>query len=152
MIRKLFLVFLLFYAVFGNSIIPNKNIVPEPIPTTIINMEKPSDALIKEVKKFSDIVTDPADRTKIALFNYEFSRRVKNWDNVDTQKINDVYTYAGKDFFKKTLVDKYENLSEMLVSVMERCVGKDNHIITSEEKEKLQLNFSAISWVLVNKI
>lgn len=152
MIRKLFLVFLLIYAVFGNSIIPNKNVVPEPTPTTIINMEKPSDALINEVKKFSDIITDPTDRTKIALFNYEFSRRVKSWDDIDTQKINDVYTYAGRDFFQKTLVDKYDNLSEMIVSVMERCIGQESHVLTSEEKEKLELNFSAISWVLVNKI
>lgn len=149
--RKILIIALLCYAVFGNSILPKVEVEPVPPPTTIIDMEKPDDSILKSVAAFSDVITDPTDRTKIALFNYEFASRVKSWDNINNQQINDVYTIAGKDFFKDTLVDKYNSLAEMIISLMQNCVGDDEHILTDQEKDKLQQYFSALAWVLVNK-
>ena len=151
MLRKILIIALLFYSVFGNSLLPNGNVTPITPPTTIIDMEKPSDDIIKSVSAFSDVITDPTDRTRIALFNYEFASRINNWDNINNQQINDVYTKAGNDFFRETLVDKYNSLAEMIISLMQNSVGDDLHILTDKEKDNLQEHFSALAWVLVNK-
>ena len=151
MLRKILIIALLFYAVFGNSLLPSGNVTPVTPPTTIIDMEKPSDDILKSVSAFSDVITDPSDRTRIALFNYEFASRVNNWDNINNQQINDVYTKAGNDFFRETLVDKYDSLAEMIISLMQNTIGDDVHILTDKEKDDIQKRFSALAWVLVNK-
>ena len=114
-------------------------------------MDKPDDKTIESVSAFSDVITDPTDRTKIALFNYEFASRINSWENINNQQMNDVYTKAGNNFFKNTLVDKYNSLAEMIISLMQNCVGDDAHILTDKEKDDIQKHFSALAWVLVNK-
>ena len=71
---------------------------------------------------FSDLITDPSDRAKLAIFNYEFAERVLDY-NTTSQQVNDVYTLAGKIFFEDTLVDKYDGLAEEIVKLKRNYGG-----------------------------
>jgi hypothetical protein len=78
-------------------------------------------------------------------FNKVFSERLKGY-SVDAQQMNDIYTEAGKIFFKERLRGKYEGLSTGLVGLMSDIIGTENHTITKEEKEKLASHFDGLSW------
>jgi len=126
-------------------------ITPEPNPASeILDIDRPSDNVIKDVSVFSDLITDPSDRAKIAIFNYEFAQRVLKY-NTDVQQVNDVYSLAGKLFFKQTLVDKYEGLSGNIKRILQQILTEENHILTQEEKQSLNEYFMGIAWVLIQK-
>jgi len=144
---------LMVYGVFGSelgSIIPNIVPSPEPPVAKILNISKPTEEIMDRVKVFSDLISDPDDRAKLAIFNYEFAERVVSY-NTNSQQINDVYSLAGKNFFKSTMVDKYEGLSEEIVSLMQECVGEKNKSVTEDQKQKLHDYFMGVAWVLIHK-
>ena len=95
-----------------------------------------------------DSITDPSDRAKLAIFNYEFANRVASY-NANSQQVNDVYTLAGKTFFKNTLVDKYDGLAEKITGILKHVMGDENHELSQDEKNKLKEYFLGIAWVLV---
>jgi AAA+ ATPase superfamily predicted ATPase len=151
--KSLIALFLLVFGVFGGELNVLKYIpfpTPEPPAAKILNIETPSEDVIEKVGKFSDIISDPDDRAKIAIFNYEFAQRCLEY-KVTSQNINDIYSLAGKTFFKEDLVDKYDNLAEEIVTLLKECVGEDNHIITQEEKNNLHKYFMGVAWVLIHK-
>lgn len=151
--KSLIALFLLVFGVFGVDIDILKYIpfpTPEPPAAKILNIETPSEDVIEKVNKFSDIITDPDDRAKIAIFNYEFAQRCLEY-KATSQNINDVYSLAGKTFFKDDLVNKYDNLAEEIVNLLKECVGEDDHIITQEEKNNLHKYFMGVAWVLIHK-
>ena len=140
--KKIAAILLLIYSVFGSGIFDYVNIIkPDPV-AEILSIEKPSKKILDTVSPIASLVTDPDDRSKIAIFNYEFAERVIGYET-SSQQINDVYALAGKTFFKQTLVDKYEGLSEGIVSVMEKTLTDENHVVTNDEKNELH----NISWV-----
>ena len=106
-IKNVIAAFLLLFSVFGNGFMDWFDFIPRPEPenVSILNVEKPSQEVKDKVMFFSDLVTDPSDRAKIAIFNYEFAKRVLAWD-ANVQQVNDVYSLAGKTFFENTLVNK----------------------------------------------
>lgn len=116
----------------------------------IIDIDKPSEQIVELVQPIANIITDPNDKAKIALFNYEFSQRVKKYDT-DVQKLNDVYVVAASKFFKDTLTNKYEDLDSKLVSLLSQTTTGDNHVLSESEKNELSASFSGLSWVLINK-
>lgn len=141
---------LVVFAVFGSDVkdfLPIFN--PKPPATKILNIEEPSQEVLESVSIFSGLVTDPDDRAKIAIFNYEFATRVKGYDT-SSQQVNDVYALAGKIFFGNKLVDKYDGLSDNIVKLMQKCVGQDNHTLTQQEKDDLNENFLGLAWVLIH--
>ena len=155
MLKKILIITLLAYAVFGNGLLdkldtPKPEPKPEPPPAKILNIEKPSEDVLNRVSLFSDLVTDPSDKAKLAIFNYEFAERVRSYETT-SQQINDVYTLAGKTFFKKTLVDKYDGLAEEIVKLMEEIIQDDNHTLSQSEKEELHEYFLGVAWVLIQK-
>lgn len=154
MYKNILAIVLLIYGVFGTGwldTLDNPSPQPEPpAPTKILEIETPSDNVKNRVKVISDLITDPSDRAKIAIFNYEFADRVIKYD-ASTQNVNDIYTLAGKLFFKKTLVDKYDGLAEEIVSLLEECMTDENHVLTVEEKAKLNEYFMGVAWVLIQK-
>ena len=155
MFKKLVAIALLAFAFFGNGVLDllDVNLVPDvnPEPTAIIEVEKPSDEILNSVVGFGKLITDPTDRAKIAIFNYEFANRITRYAT-DLQQVNDIYALAGKHFFNQTLVDKYDGFSEMIVKTIERsCGGSDNHILSEKEKQTLKNNFLGISWVLIQR-
>ncbi len=142
---------LLIFSVFGGGL-DLSNILPQPKPphAAILTIEKPSQEVLDRVEIFSKIITNPDDRAKLAIFNYEFANRVSGY-NTSSQQVNDVYSLAGKTFFKSDLVDKYDNLAEEIVKLMEGIIGVDNHILSQSEKDDLSMYFMGVAWVLINK-
>jgi hypothetical protein len=154
MYRNILAILLLLYAVFGEGLF-DKLDKPEPQPdptpaAKILNIDKPAENVINEVKAFSDLITDPTDRAKIAIFNYDFAHRITGY-NADVQQVNDVYSLAGKIFFKDTLVSKYDGLAEEIKGLLVKILTEDNHILTIKEKESLNEYFMGVAWVLIQK-
>lgn len=152
--KKLLIVLFLSYAIFGGGLLDlldtsKPDPKPEPKPV-ILNIEDPSEEVLDEVSNFKELIVDPSDRAKLAIFNYDFSQRLLAYD-ATTQQLNDVYVLAAKTFFKDTLVDKYENLPENITSLFKKCVGDENHTITDGEKKKLHDHFKGLAWVLIQK-
>lgn len=116
----------------------------------LIEVDKPTQEIVELVAPISDIVTDPTDRAKLAIFNQTFANRVKGY-NTDLQQVNDVYVLAGSKFFENSLVDKYADLDRSLVSLIEKAAGSDNHSLTEEEKQKLSSYFMGLAWSLIQK-
>jgi hypothetical protein len=150
--KKVLAIILLIYSVFGGGLLDLLDKpTPEPTPSVeILDIDKPSKEVQENVQVFSDLITDPSDRAKIAIFNYEFANRVLSYD-AEVQQVNDVYALAGKTFFKGSLVDKYENLAEEIVNLMEKTMGMENHILTQEEKQSVHNNFMGVAWILIQK-
>jgi hypothetical protein len=123
-------------------------IIPEPV--AILDVEKPSEEVMQAVKGLASLVTDPKDRTKIAIFNYEFATRVKDY-NTNLQQVNDVYTLAGKTFFKEELVGKYNGFGDGLTKLISDLVSDDNHDLSQEEKNKISDYFMGLCWSLIQK-
>lgn len=142
---------LLIFSVFGGGL-DLSNILPKPEPpnASILVIETPSKEVLDRVEIFSTIVTNPDDRAKLAIFNYEFASRVNQY-NTSSQQVNDVYSLAGKTFFKSTLLDKYDGLAEEIVKLMQDIVQTDNHILSESEKRDLNTYFMGVAWVLINK-
>lgn len=155
MYKNILALVLLIFAAFGGGILDlldvNTPINPEPPIAKILDIEKPDEDTINKVKQFSSLITDPTDRTKIALFSYQFSQNVSSY-SANSQQVNDVFTLAGEIFFQKTLVDKYNGLDEMIVSLMQEAMGSENHILTQDEKDLLHKYFLAVSWILIQKV
>lgn len=154
MYKRIIAVILLLYSVFGQGLLDGfdkPKPKPEPNPAAeILNIEKPTEQILKDVNVFSDIVSEPSDRAKLAIFNYEFAKRVVGYD-ASVQQLNDVYSLAGKMFFEKKLVDKYDGLSENIQRILEKILTNENHSVTQEEKQSLNEYFMGIAWVLIQK-
>ena len=154
MYKRIIAVILLLYSVFGQGLLDGfdkPEPKPEPNPAAeILNIEKPTEQILKDVNVFSDIVSEPSDRAKLAIFNYEFAERVVGYDT-SVQQVNDVYSLAGKIFFQRKLVNKYEGLSDNLKRILEKILTEENHLVTPEEKQSLNEYFMGIAWVLIQK-
>lgn len=144
---------LLLYSVFGNGLLDGLDlplITPATPDVAILDVEKPSDNVLEKVKGFKDIITEDEDRQKIAIFNYEFSKRVVGYET-SSQQINDVYSLAGKLFFSNSIVGKYEGLSEHIVNLMKEVLTDENHRVSEQDKSLLSTYFSGVAWVLIQK-
>jgi hypothetical protein len=150
MFKNIVAVVLIVIGVAGSGLVKLPLPTPKPEPIAILNIEKPSQDVIDRVQKFSSLVKDPTDRAKIAIFNYEFATKVVGYE-ANLQQVNDVYTLAGKTFFKNSIVGKYSGLSDMLVELLTQVAGDKNHILNEKEKSDIHDNFMGIAWVLIQK-
>jgi len=150
--KNILAILLLVYSVFGGGLfdlLDKPEPKPEPV-VEILNIDRPSDEVINRVKEFSDLITDPNDRAKIAIFNHEFATRIIDYSTT-SQQINDVYALAGKLFFKQTLVDKYDGLAEKIVDLLEEILSDKNHSVSIGEKMELNKYFMGVAWVLTHR-
>lgn len=145
---------LLVFSVFGFKILDILDQpAPKPDPTphvSILTIDIPSEDIKNYVKKFSTLITDPTDKAKLAIFNYQFATNVKTYD-ATVQQVNDVYTLAGKTFFKDTLLHKYNNLAQMIIDTIQQVSSDENHTLSTEEKDKISEYFMGIAWALIQK-
>ena len=151
--KQIIAILLIMYSVFGGGLLDlldRSRPEPTPPPAKILNIDTPSEDVQSRVKVFSDLVTDPSDRAKLAIFNYEFASRVLDY-TASVQQVNDIYSLAGKTFFKGGLVDKYDNLAEEIIKLMERSLGKENHNLTQEEKQSVHDDFMGVAWSLIQR-
>lgn len=116
----------------------------------ILDIKEPSQEILALVSPTAQLVTDPTDRAKLAIFNQEFATRVLNY-TTDNQKTNDVYVLAASYFFKDGLKDKYDNLDNSIVKILQSSIGDENHILTSEEKADIAAKFMGLAWALIQK-
>jgi hypothetical protein len=135
---------------FGCILAVRQNPSPKIDDVAILNIDKPTDAIINIVNPISKLVTDPTDRAKLAIFNQEFAKRVLAY-NANNQQVNDVYVLAGSKFFNNDLVDKYKDLDVELVKLLESSIGSENHIVTQQEKEDISTKFMGLAWALIQK-
>lgn len=142
----------LLWFVFYGSIPPIINPIPDEIDEVeaIIDIDKPSDEIIQQVKPVADLISETEDKAKIALFNYEFANRVTKY-NTDVQQLNDLYTDAASRFFEDTLKGKYENLPVELKKLFSSVTTDDNHVLNQEEKQKIKELFTGLSWALIER-
>jgi|LakMenEpi03Aug12_release.lakeMendotaPanAssembly.Ray.scaffolds.fasta_scaffold00240_64 hypothetical protein len=117
--------------------------------TPSLGIQKPTDAIAQQVSKITNIVTNDTDRLNLAVFNKVFADRIISYD-IDTQKLNHLYTLAGKYFFGDSLKDKYADLDIFLINSIIDTVGDKNHILSDNEKLLLQEKFYGIAWYLNN--
>lgn len=116
----------------------------------VIDIEKPEQSVVILTQPIANLVTDPTDRVKIALFNQEFSKRVQVY-TIDNQKTNDLYVLAAEYFFEGSIRGKYPTLDKAVVSLLESSIGDENHILTEEEKLDLSKKFIGLAWALTQK-
>lgn len=142
------------YGVFGNGLLDlldRPTPIPNPEPDiSILNIDKPSEEIIDRVQIFADLIKDPTDRAKIAIFNYEFSNRLISYET-NLQQLNDVYVLAAKTFFGSSLVGKYKDLPKMIIGLINDVTGEENHILSEQEKIDLNQRFMGLAWVLIQK-
>jgi len=152
--KKILALLLLFYSVFGNGLLDQIDNIVIPVivkpETKILDISTPTEEIRDRVAIFSELITNKEDREKIAVFNYEFSQRIVGYETT-SQQVNDVYALAGKIIFDKTLVGKYEGLSENIVKLMEEILTDENHSLSQEEKEMLSQYFSGVAWALLQE-
>ena len=85
MYKNIIAIALILYAIFGSGLVDLlKNIkpIPQPQPASILNIDKPSNDVILRVERFSNLITDPTDRAKIAIFNYDFANSSKSFNEL----------------------------------------------------------------------
>jgi len=116
----------------------------------ILEIKEPSEEILKLVKPISDLVIDPTDRAKLAIFNQEFATRITKY-TTDNQQTNDVYVLAASHFFNDELNDKYAGLDKAIIKLLQSSIGDDNHILTDEEKVDISLKFTGLAWSLIQK-
>ncbi len=152
MFKIIVAILLLFFVFFGS--VPKIDLAPTPDQIdevgSIIELQQPSDDIIKKSKPAADLVTDIEDRAKLALFNYEFAQRVTGYDT-DVQKLNDIYVNAAEKFFADSLKGKYSNYSGEVVKLFETVTSDDNHNLDTNEKQSLKELFLGLSWLLLKK-
>lgn len=129
--------------------LPAINLVPKPN-VAILDIDKPTDSIVKAVTPIADLVTDPNDRAKLAIYSQEFANRIKSYD-VDSQQVNDILTESAKEFFQGSITDKYPNLDEKIIQLIVSSIGDENHKLTESEKNDLSNNFMGLAWSLIQK-
>jgi len=128
---------------------PQKPIIDDE-QIVVLDIKEPSEEILRLVKPISNIITDPTDRAKLAIFNQEFANRIKNY-NSDNQQTNDVYVLAASYFFKGSIKNKYQGLDTKIVELLESSIGNDNHILTESEKVDISNKFLGLAWSLIQK-
>lgn len=145
---------LILYGLFGSGLLDlfDKPIKPqpEPVPSAILNIDKPSEEVINEVAPVAAMINDPTDRAKLAIFNHQFATNVISYET-NLQQVNDVYVLAGKTFFQGSIAGKYKDLPSSLVKLIESVTGSDNHILSQEEKLKISEKFMGFAWALIQR-
>lgn len=125
-------------------------ITPKP-DVAILNIDKPSDRVLALVQSTSDLITDPTDRAKVAIYSQEFANRVKSYD-AQLQQVNDVLSLSAKEFFNGAMNDKYVGLDDSIIKLITSAAGgDDNHKLTDVEKNELSEVFMGLAWALIQR-
>lgn len=126
------------------------HIKPQP-DVAILDIDKPNEKILTLVQPISDLITDPTDRAKMAIYSQEFANRVKKYD-AQLQQINDILKLSAESFFQGSIKDKYVGLDDSIVSLITLAAGgDDNHKLTESEKNELSDLFMGLAWALIQR-
>lgn len=133
---------------------PLWNLMPaiKPKPdVAILNIDRPSDRIIELAKPISDLITDPTDRAKVAIYSQEFANRVKTYD-AQLQQVNDVLALSASKFFEGSMNDKYKDLDVTIIDLISSATGgDDNRQLTNDEKNEISERFMGVAWSLIQR-
>lgn len=119
----------------------------EPSVREVLAIEKPAEKYLEKSRK-NDSVDDKKDRESLSIFNYEFARRALGYDTT-VQKIQDVYTMAGKTVYGDSMLKKYPNLSDLMGSkALIEIFGEHDGFAKKEQLMELKKQYSSNAWVL----
>jgi hypothetical protein len=117
----------------------------------ILDIDKPNDKVLELVQPVSDLVTDPTDRAKMAIYSQEFANRINKYD-IQLQQVNDILSLSAKEFFQDTIKDKYVGFDDAIVNlIMQSAGGDENHKLTDSEKGELSSVFMGLAWSLIQR-
>ena len=146
-LKNILAAILILGGLFGDQVIDYFNTPNEP-EVNLLSVTKPNQEVLSEVESVANLVTDQEDKIKVAIFNFQFAKNVIGYKS-SVQQANDIYTLAGKIFFKGELVGKYPGFGEGLISMISSVTSNDNHILSQEEKDKISEKFIGLTWVLL---
>ena len=131
---------------FGNQIL---EALAQPVsPKVDIELVSPmTDETEQLVKPVADKVTESEDKTRLAIFNDVFSKRVTSYD-CDAQQMGDVYIKATENVFDGSLKGKYIGYGDGIIKIFQSTVGVDNHRLNNNEKAEVSKNFNALAHFL----
>jgi len=131
----------------------NKPIVPSTDYNKILDLKKPTDKLIEELKDVKTIVSGPDevfDRELIAIFNNEMGKRLPAYENVSSIAFENFYIESAKLTFNNRISNKYKPLGDKMYKIILSTLGENEAIITKEEQVALSDKMRAIAWILLN--
>ena len=131
----------------------NKPIVPSTDYNKILDLKKPTDKLIEELKDVKTIVSGPDevfDRELIAIFNNEMGKRLPAYENVSSIAFENFYIESAKLTFNNRISNKYKPLGDRMYKIILSTLGENEAIITKEEQVVLSDKMRAIAWLLLN--
>jgi len=131
----------------------NKPIVPSTDYNKILDLKKPTDKLIEELKDVKTIVSGPDevfDRELIAIFNNEMGKRLPAYENVSSIAFENFYIESAKLTFNNRISNKYKPLGDKMYKIILSTLGENEAIITKEEQAALSDKMRAIAWILLN--
>jgi hypothetical protein len=131
----------------------NKPIVPSTDYNKILDLKKPTDKLIEELKDVNTIVSGPDevfDRELIAIFNNEMGKRLPAYENVSSIAFENFYIESAKLTFNNRISNKYKPLGDKMYKIILSTLGENEAIITKEEQVALSDKMRAIAWILLN--
>jgi hypothetical protein len=131
----------------------NKPIVPSTDYNKILDLKKPTDKLIEELKDVKTIVSGPDevfDRELIAIFNNEMGKRLPAYENVSSIAFENFYIESAKLTFNNRISNKYKPLGDRMYKIILSTLGENEAIITKEEQVALSDKMRAIAWILLN--
>lgn len=139
-------IFLICIALLPNNFIPIIN--PNPKPSINLDVNKPTDEILQIVKPIDMLITNYEDRTRLAVFNYVFSKRISKYD-INSQKLQDLYVMAARNYLQDSIKDKYDDLDSLIKNLFIKSIGDSDHILTKDEKVYTENLFSGLSWSLI---
>jgi hypothetical protein len=119
----------------------------EPEARVVLSIDKPSSELLSLHSGIDKVVTEKKDREVLSIFNYEFSKRLPQYETT-VQNYNNVYTYAAKEIFGDSLKGKYDGLGEYLTKSFQTTLGDKDGFVTDKERKELADKFKTYSWIL----
>jgi len=131
----------------------NKPIVPSTDYNKILDLKKPTDKLIEELKDVKTIVSGPDevfDRELIAIFNNEMGKSLPAYENVSSIAFENFYIESAKLTFNNRISNKYKPLGDKMYKIILSTLGENEAIITKEEQAALSDKMRAIAWILLN--
>jgi hypothetical protein len=131
----------------------DKAVIPSTNYNKILDLKKPTDKLLEELKDVKSIVSGPDevfDRELIAIFNNEMAKRLPSYENVNSISFENYYVESAKLTFNNRISNKYKALGDRMYKIILSTLGENEAIITKEEQIVLSDKMKAIAWILLN--
>jgi hypothetical protein len=115
-----------------------------------LDLQKPDATIEKEIGDIKGVVTNQADREKVAILHNEMGKRLPKYENINTIQFENYYYNSAKDSFEGKLANKYRDLGETIQRLIINTLGENESYIPKDEMEQLSKKMRGIAWSLLN--